>query len=88
VHNSPPGVPGELSLEMPTPAHFEQASSIVTEEMVTKKIVCGPDPERHADIIRRYLDAGYDEVYVSQIGDDQRGYFEFFNQELRPWLGL
>jgi G6PDH family F420-dependent oxidoreductase len=82
------GVPGELSQELPTPAHFEQAASIVTEEMVTSKIVCGPDPERHADMIRRYLGAGYDEVYVSQIGDDQQGYFEFFNRELKARLAL
>ncbi len=82
------GVPGELSQELPTPAHFEQASSIVTEDMVADKIVCGPDPERHAEMITRYLDAGYDEVYVSQVGDDQAGYFEFYNRELKPRLGL
>ncbi len=82
------GVPGELSQELPTPAHFEQASSIVTESMVTDKIVCGPDPERHAEILRRYLDAGYDEVYVSQVGEDQAGYFAFYNREVKSRLGL
>jgi G6PDH family F420-dependent oxidoreductase len=82
------GVPGELSQELPMPAHFEQASSVVTEDMVASKIVCGPDPERHVEMISRYIDAGYDEVYVSQVGEDQAGYFEFFNRELRPRLGL
>jgi G6PDH family F420-dependent oxidoreductase len=82
------GVPGELSQELPTPAHFEQASSIVTESMVTDKIVCGPDPERHAEMLQRYLDAGYDEVYVSQVGEDQAGYFAFYNREVKPRLGL
>lgn len=82
------GVPGELSQELPTPEHFEQASSVVTQEMVTDKIVCGPDPERHAHMLRRYLDAGFDEVYVSQIGDDQAGFFDFYNREVRPRLGL
>ena len=81
------GVPGELSQELPTPAHFEQASSIVTEEMVTSKIVCGPDPVRHAEVVQKYLDAGFDEVYVSQIGEDQAGFFDFFNREVRPRLG-
>jgi G6PDH family F420-dependent oxidoreductase len=82
------GVPGELNQELPTPAHFEQVSSIVTEDMVTSKIVCGPDPERHAEVIRRYLEAGYDEVYVSQVGDDQAGYFDFYRRELTSRLGL
>jgi G6PDH family F420-dependent oxidoreductase len=82
------GLPGELGQELPTPAHFEQASSIVTEDMVADKIVCGPDPERHAALIRGYLDAGFDEVYLSQIGDDQAGYFEFFNAEVKPRLAI
>jgi G6PDH family F420-dependent oxidoreductase len=82
------GVPGELSQELPAPEHFEQAASIVTEEMVTSKIVCGPDPERHADALRQYLDAGFDEVYVNQIGDDQAGYFDFYRREVAPRLAL
>jgi G6PDH family F420-dependent oxidoreductase len=78
------GVPGALNQELPTPTHFEQASSIVTEEMVTSKIVCGPDPERHVAMLRRY----YDEVYVSQVGDEQAGFFDFFNREVKPRLAL
>jgi G6PDH family F420-dependent oxidoreductase len=82
------GVPGELSQELPTPRHFEQAAENVTEEMVTSKIVCGPDPDRHAHQIRRYLDAGFDEVYVGQIGEDQAGYFDFYRREVAHRLGL
>jgi len=82
------GVPGELSQELPTPEHFEQAIQTVTKDMVAAKIPCGPDPERHAASIRDYFDAGCDDVYVSQVGEDQAGYFEFFNRELRPRLGL
>ncbi|HZU78695.1 MAG TPA: TIGR03557 family F420-dependent LLM class oxidoreductase [Acidimicrobiales bacterium] len=81
-------VPGELNQELPVPAHFEQASGTVTEDMVADKIVCGPDPERHAEILTRYLDAGYDEIYVSQIGDDQQGYLDFYFGEVRPRLSL
>ena len=81
-------VPGELNQELPTPAHFEQATSLVTEEMVASKIVCGPDPERHAGLLRGYLDAGYDEVYISQVGDDQTGFLDFYQRELQPRLDL
>jgi len=80
------GVPGELSQELPVPAHFEQASQHVTPEMVAAKISCGPDPERHAASIQRYLDAGYDEVYVTQIGEDQAGFLEAFTEQIRPLL--
>ena len=81
------GVPGELSQELALPAHFAQAVQNVTEEQIAEKIVCGPDPERHLDMIGKYRDAGFDEIYISQIGDDQPGFFDFYRRELRPRLG-
>ncbi len=80
------GIPGELSQELRTPAHFEQASSLVTEDQVADSIVCGPDPERHVAAVEQYFDAGFDEVYVCQVGDDQEGFFDFYRSELRPRL--
>src|SRR4051794_19806130 len=79
-------VGGELSQELPMPAHFDQASTQVTVDSVKEQIACGPDPERHVAAIREYLDAGFDEVYVNQIGPDQAGFFEFFEREVRPRL--
>jgi hypothetical protein len=76
----------DLAQELPTPRHFEQASSMVTEEMVTDALPCGPDPEKHLAAIRQYIEAGFDEVYVQQIGPQQEGFFRFFEKELRPKL--
>jgi G6PDH family F420-dependent oxidoreductase len=80
------GVGGQLSQELPLPSHFEAAAEHVTEEMVAEKVPCGPDPARHAEVITRYLDAGFDKVYVNQIGPEQAGFFEFYVRELRPRL--
>ena len=80
------GVPGELSQELAVPAHFEQASELVTVEQLAEKISCGPDPERHAETIRKYLEAGFDEVYIGQIGDIDEAFFKFFRQEIEPRL--
>lgn len=80
------GVPGELSQEVAMPSHFEQASELVTEDQIAQKITCGPDPKAHAAAIKKYVDAGFDEIYISQVGHDQEGFFEFFNRELRPLL--
>ena len=77
-------LPGELAQVLPTPEHFEQASSLVTEDMVAEAVPCGPDPERHAAAIQEYLDAGYDEVYVQQIGTDQKGFLRFYEREILP----
>jgi G6PDH family F420-dependent oxidoreductase len=80
-------VPGQLSQELALPSHFEQASQLVTEDQLAETIPCGPDPERHLASLRQYLDAGFDEVYISQIGDDQAGFFAFYRKELAPRLG-
>jgi G6PDH family F420-dependent oxidoreductase len=80
------GLSGPLSQELPMPSHFEAAVEHVTEDMVADAISCGPDPERHAKAISAYLDAGFDEVYVNQIGPDQEGFFDFYARELRPRL--
>lgn len=46
-----------------------------------------PGPERHAEALRRYFAAGFDEVYVSQIGKDQPGFLDFYRREVVPRLG-
>jgi G6PDH family F420-dependent oxidoreductase len=80
------GVPGQLSQDLPTPAHFEQAAQLVTEEQIAEKIPCGPDVERIASTIQDYLDAGFDEVYVNQIGTHQRRFFDVFRRDVEPLL--
>jgi G6PDH family F420-dependent oxidoreductase len=78
---------GQQMQELPMPAHFEEAASIVTEEMVADSIVCGPDPERHASAISAFFDSGFDEVYVNQIGNNWSGFLDFCTNELKPRLG-
>jgi G6PDH family F420-dependent oxidoreductase len=77
---------GQLAQELPMPAHFASATEVVTEDMVADDLACGPDPERHVKAISAYLEAGYDEVYVNQIGPDQEGFFDFYSKELRTRL--
>ena len=79
-------VSGSHFLELPLPAHFEEAAELVTEEAIADSVVCGPDPDRHIAAIREYLDAGYDHVYVHQVGPDQAGFFGFYESEVLPEL--
>jgi len=81
------GVPGELSQVLPSPAHFEQASTLVTREMTRDSIAYGADRERHLEAFRPFAEAGFDDVYVSQMGGTRAGtsadgFFEFY----RPLL--
>jgi coenzyme F420-dependent glucose-6-phosphate dehydrogenase len=79
-------VSGSHFLELPLPAHFEEAAELVDEEDIAESVVCGPDAERHLEAIREYIDAGYDHVYVHQIGPDQEGFFDFYERSVLPEL--
>ena len=57
---------------------------MVDEKDVAEAVVCGPDPERHAEAIDAFVDAGYDHVYVHQVGPDQAGFIRFAERELLP----
>jgi G6PDH family F420-dependent oxidoreductase len=80
------GVPGQLHQDLPTPTHFEQAASIVTEEAANKATPCGPDPAAYIAAVGEYTDAGFDEVALTQIGPDQEGFFRFYERELKRRL--
>jgi G6PDH family F420-dependent oxidoreductase len=80
------GVPGQLSQDLPTWTHFEEASQMVSEEEATKSTPCGPELQPVLDSVQQYLDAGYDHLYFHQIGPDQEGFFTFWTEELQPAL--
>jgi G6PDH family F420-dependent oxidoreductase len=75
---------GDASQELPTPATFEALAKGVTEDQVAEMVPCGPDPKPVLSAIEAYVDAGFDHVYVHQIGPDQAGFLEFAARELLP----
>ena len=64
------------------PAHFEQAAQLVTDDMTAEKVSCGPDVQAHVESVAQYRDAGYDEVYLAQIGGAGKDFFRFAGEEL------
>jgi len=78
------GLEGELSQELPTPAHFRQAVAPLHREDIVSRFPCGPDPQEHIAAIEKFRDAGYDEVYVTQVGEEQDGFLGFYEREVLP----
>ncbi|WP_115944341.1 TIGR03557 family F420-dependent LLM class oxidoreductase [Amycolatopsis thermalba] len=79
-------LPGSLGRILPTPRDFEQAVPVVTEEQVAGQIPCGPDADAHAQAVRQFAGAGFDEVYVSQIGPEQDKFFDAWSSKVLPQL--
>jgi G6PDH family F420-dependent oxidoreductase len=78
------GLPGELAQVLPTPEHFEQASSLVRMESTRDSVVAGDDPAAHLEQITSYRDAGYDALYVANMGPHYREMIEFYGKEVLP----
>jgi len=77
-------ITGELAQELPNPEHFEQAAEMVTPDDVAEVIPCGPDIDRIRDSIDEYADAGYDHVYLHQVGPNQEGFLQIVEREILP----
>ena len=80
------GITGQLMAELAMPAHFEQAAQMVDENDVVERVPYGPDPDRHIEGIRTFIDAGYDHIWIHQIGPDQDGFFDFYRDNVLPKL--
>jgi coenzyme F420-dependent glucose-6-phosphate dehydrogenase len=76
------GLEGPLGQELPLPSHFEAAAKMVDEGAIAEQVVCGPDPERHLEAIERFVKAGFDHIYVHQVGANQEGFMEFYEREI------
>ncbi|MFC0597390.1 TIGR03557 family F420-dependent LLM class oxidoreductase [Streptomyces palmae] len=79
-------LPGELNQVLPTPAHFEQAAKLVTRDMVASTVTCGNEVDEHVETARAYARAGFDEVYIGQVGPDQARFFDAYRERVLPAL--
>lgn len=77
-------LPGESAQLLPLPRHFAQLAPLVTDEMI--EAPCGPDPGPYAEAIGAYQEAGFDEIYLGQVGGELDGAFDFYANRLLPRL--
>ncbi|WP_460606959.1 TIGR03557 family F420-dependent LLM class oxidoreductase [Jatrophihabitans fulvus] len=73
-----------VNADLPTPAAFEAATQFVTEDDVADAIACGPDLDAIAESVKPFLDAGFTDVALVQIGDESQD--EFLAEVAEPLL--
>jgi coenzyme F420-dependent glucose-6-phosphate dehydrogenase len=79
-------ISGHANFELPLPRHYEELAQSVTEDQIAQSVICGPDPKKHLDAIREYAEAGFDHVFVHQVGPEQTGFIDFYRSEILPEL--
>jgi G6PDH family F420-dependent oxidoreductase len=80
------GLPGELAQVLPSPRHFEQATQLVTREQTAASVTCGPKPDDHVAAFKPYVEAGFDEIYVANMGPHSVDMMKLYRDEVLPEL--
>lgn len=73
-----------VNADLPTPAGFAAASQYVRPEDVAESIPCGPDLDAIVAAVAPFIDAGFTDVALVQIGD--QGQQRFLDEAAKPLL--
>jgi len=81
------GLGWKVNADLPNPDSFESATQFVTPEQVAEALSCGPDVDEHVEAVKAFIDAGFDEVAIVQIGaETQEQFTAWAEKELLPAL--
>jgi hypothetical protein len=77
----------KVNADLPGPDGFDAASATVTQDDVAEGIPCGSDVDSFVDAVKPFLDAGFDELALVQIGGEhQAPFIAWAERELLPAL--
>jgi G6PDH family F420-dependent oxidoreductase len=81
------GLGWKVNADLPNPESFDAATAFVTPDDVADQLACGPDVEEHVEKIRPFLDAGFTEIALVQIGGaHQAPFIAWAEEKLLPAL--
>ena len=69
-----------------SPFEFEQMAKLVRTEDFEGRMVISSDPDEHRAYIQRFVDLGFDRVYLHNVGRNQAEWIEVFGREVLPKL--
>lgn len=76
-----------VNSELPGPSGFAGATQFVTPEDIARQIPCGDSVDDFVEAVRPFVDAGFTEVALVQVGgDQQRPFIEWAEKKLLPAL--
>ncbi|MEV7194549.1 LLM class F420-dependent oxidoreductase [Streptomyces sp. NPDC093510] len=76
-----------VNSELPGPSGFAGATQFVSREDIARQIPCGDNVDDFVEAVRPFVDAGFTEVALVQVGGDhQRPFIDWAEKELLPAL--
>ncbi len=69
-----------------SPHDLAQMAKLVRPEDFQGRMLISSDPEKHRAEIQRFLDLGFDQVYLHNVGRNQAEWIEVFGRDVLPKL--
>ena len=69
-----------------SPLDFEQMAKLVRKEDFEGRMLISADPELHRQQIQKFLDLGFDQIYLHNVGRNQTEWIETFGRDVLPKL--
>jgi G6PDH family F420-dependent oxidoreductase len=69
-----------------SPLDFQSMAALVRPEDFEGRMVISSDPDLHRATIQRFVDLGFDRVYLHNVGRNQAEWIEVFGREVLPKL--
>jgi coenzyme F420-dependent glucose-6-phosphate dehydrogenase len=69
-----------------SPFEFEQLAKLVRPEDFEGRMLVSEHPDAHRAHIQRYLDLGFDRIYLHNVGRNQREWIDVFARDVLPKL--
>jgi coenzyme F420-dependent glucose-6-phosphate dehydrogenase len=70
------------------PEDFAEMAKFVRPENFTNRVLISPDLAEHTAQVQHYLDLGFNEVYIHNVGRNQEAFIEAYGREVIPALKL
>ena len=68
------------------PEDFEAMAQLVRAEHYVGRVLISPDFSEHAAYIQHFIDLGFDEVYIHNVGRNQDAFIQGYAREVLPAL--
>jgi len=69
-----------------SPHDFAQMAKIVRPDDFQGRMLISPDPDAHRREIQKFIDLGFDRIYLHNVGRNQVEWIEAFGKQVLPQL--
>jgi coenzyme F420-dependent glucose-6-phosphate dehydrogenase len=77
---------GELNWELRSPRDFDTATRFVKPEDMRESVLISAEPSRHVEWLGEFIELGFEELQLHQVGRNQRPFIEAFAANVLPQL--